>query len=781
MNISKNLTAAFLVLLLSFYGVPANGADAGGAEDAADKIPVVNGPEIWKDPSQPIEARVRDLVSRMTLREKASEVCCEPVAIPRLGVPCYSYRNECLHGVATGIATVFPEPIGMAATWDTPLIHQEGDVISTEARAIHNNYVLEHHQQAQHRFGLTFYSPNLNLVRDPRWGRDQETYGEDPFLISEMGVAYITGLQGDNPKYIKIIACAKHYAVHSGPEPLRHTMDMRPSQRDLYETYLPAFEAAVREAHVGSVMGAYSALYGIPDCASPFLLTDVLRKQWGFDGFVISDGGAIWDIWAQHKYVKTPEAAAAAAVKAGCDMSSGNMAPTREILKRTTDWSPDAMGWVRGGAAFDALPKAVEEGLISEKQIDVAAERALTARFRVGLFDPPAMDPWSKLTIADDNTPEHRALAEKVAEESIVLLKNDGLLPLNREKIKRIAVIGPNADSVRMLLGNYHGVATNPVTILKGIRDLAGTGIDVVYAKGCPLALRRNGANKPTAQMLSDAIAAAKSADVVIYVGGIDSTLESEEARILRNPFDGFNRGDRTRIELPAVQEEMLKSLEATGKPVVFINCSGTAMAIPWAAKHLPAIIQAWYPGEEGGTAVARVLFGQVNPAGRLPVTFYESTKDLPPFEDYSMANRTYRYYTGKPLYAFGYGLSYTKFKYSDMKVGDSSYSPTGTVRLSFTVKNTGKRTGDEVAQVYFRQVHSPIPQPRLALCGFTRVHLAPGKSIRVSVDVPSSRLHYWDTEQKQYVVAPGKYELMVGAASDDIRLHSKFSINNPG
>jgi beta-glucosidase len=770
---------AYHILRVSAFAlissVSMHAADLPGAADtnAPAAMPAVAGPEIWKDPSQPLEARVRDLVSRMTLEEKASQILANPPAIPRLGIPAYSHRNECLHGVSgAGIATVFPQAIGMAATWDTPLIHEEADVIATEGRAKHNDYVATHEGNTGEHFGLNFYSPNINIVRDPRWGRGQETYGEDPFLTAQFGVAFIRGLQGDDPKYIKVLACAKHYAVHSGPESERHRFDAKPPERDLYETYLPAFEAAVREAQVGSAMGAYSSLYGQPCCADPFLLTDLLRRHWGFDGVVFSDGGAIGDIWAEHKYVATPEEAAAAAVKAGCDVSSGGMTPPR----RATGAGHENAG-IKGGNAFSVLPAAVAQGLVSEDAVNTAVSRELAMRFRLGMFDPPSMVPWSKIGIDQNDTPEHRALALKVAQESIVLLKNNGLLPLNRAKIKRIAVIGPNANSVDMLHGNYKGTASHPVTILDGIKQIAGASIGVTYVRGCPLALRNNGSNQPTPQMTAQALAAAKSADVVIYVGGLDSTLEKEEGREIS---PGFDRGDRTRIELPPVQEDLVKALQGTGKPVIFVNCSGSAMAMPWEAKHLPVIVQAWYPGEAGGIAVGKVLFGDVNPAGRLPITFYQSTADLPPFKDYSMSNRTYRYFTGRPLFSFGYGLSYTRFHYSRAKLAAAIISADRTLKVSFTVKNNGKRDGDEVAQVYFRHLNSSVPQPKLALCGFTRIHLAKGESATVSMDIPAERFRFWDTTKKEYVVEPGKYELLVGGASDDIRLRVPVKIATP-
>jgi beta-glucosidase len=776
MNTLRVLKTFGVALLLSAPLVSMLAADSTNAGDSAMTNLAATDAQTWKDPAQPTAARVRDLVSRLTLAEKASQILANPPAIPRLGIPAYSHRNECLHGVGdAGIATVFPQAIGMAATWDAPLIHEEADVISTEARAKHNDYAARHEGNTAEHFGLNFYSPNINIFRDPRWGRGQETYGEDPFLTAEFGVAFIRGLQGNDPKYFKVTACAKHYAVHSGPEAQRHVFDMRPSERDLYETYLPAFQAAVREAHVGSVMGAYSSFEGVPDCANPFLLTELLRKRWGFDGVVFSDGGAIGDIWAEHKYVAGPDEAAAAAVKAGCDVSSGGMGGPQAARRALPPGHANA--GIKGGAAFSVLPEAVTKGLVSEADVDTAVTREFMMRFKLGMFDPPEMVPWSKIGIEQNDTPEHRALALKVAEESIVLLKNDGLLPLTRARIKRIAVIGPNADAAMMQNGNYRGTPSHSVTILEGIKEIAGQDIEVVAAPGCPLALRNDKSNQPGAAMTAQAVAAAKSADVVIYVGGLSANLEKEQGTV---DFEGFNEGDRTRIELPAVQEDLIKALQATGRPVIFVNCSGSAVAMPWEAKHLPAIIQAWYPGEEGGRAVAEVLFGNMNPAGRLPITFYRATKELPAFDDYSMNNRTYRYFNGKPLFAFGHGLSYTRFKYGGGKLEAEDFRAADTVKLSFVLMNAGKCDGDEVAQVYFRELNSGLPQSKPALCGFTRVHLAKGKSTAVAMDIPAERFRHWDIIKKQYVVDPGRYELLIGGASDDIRLRIRLKIGEP-
>ena len=718
-------------------------ADLLNADSNALQPPVVAGPETWKDASQPVEPRVNDLVRRLSLAEKIQQMRNDAPAIPRLGIPAYNYWSECLHGVGrAGIATVFPQAIGLAAMWNPALLQQIADVIATEARAKHNDYARSHDGDSARYFGLTFWTPNINIFRDPRWGRGQETYGEDPFLTATLGTAFIHGLQGNDPKYVKAVACAKHFAVHSGPEPARHSFNAVPPERDLYETYLPHFEAVVREGHVGAVMGAYNRVDDEPACSNPFLLTELLRKQWGFDGHVVSDCGAIYDIYANHKTVDTSEEAAARAVKAGCDLCCGS--------------------------DYNSLARAVQLGLVSEREIDAAVGRLFTARFRLGLFDPAEAVAFAQIPITENDTPEHQMLALKAARESIVVLKNDRLLPLDRAKITRIAVIGTNATSVAMLLGNYNGTPSNPIAILDGIRSVAGDKIEVISAPGCPLAVHTDEPNKPSPEMLAEAVAAARSADVVVYVGGISPQLEGEEMQV---NYDGFSGGDRTRIELPIVQIDLLKALRKTGKPIVFVNCSGSAVAMPWAAKRLPAIVQAWYPGQAGGRAVAEVLFGDINPAGRLPVTFYRATEDLPAFEDYSMANRTYRYFNGTPLFAFGHGLSFTRFKYHAAKLKTERVAANGTLRLTFHVTNTGSRDGDEVTQVYFRHVKSAVAQPKFGLCGFSRVHIGRGQSTQIAMQIPVERFRFWDTTRKQYVVEPGRYELLIGGASDDIRL----------
>ena len=708
----------------------------------AERVPAVNEDPIWRDPSYPLKDRIDDLISRMSLAEKVAQIQNDAPAIPRLGLNAYNYWNEALHGVANnGIATVFPEPVGMASTWNPELLRKEGTIIGIEGRAKYNEYANKNNGDSKWWTGLTYWTPNVNIFRDPRWGRGQETYGEDPYLVGEIAVQFIKGIQGDDPRYMLAMACAKHYAVHNGPERDRHRFNVEPSERDLYEMYLPQFERTVRDAQVAGVMSAYNALYGVPCSASTFLLDDLLRNQWGFEGYVVSDCSAINDIWNKraHGYLDTPEDAAAAAVKAGCDLCCGG--------------------------DYNALVKGVQIGLISGNQINRALYYTLWTRFKLGLFDPKDSVPYNKYTIADNDKPEHGQVALEIARQSMVLLKNDGILPLDISKNKKIAVIGPNSDSKSMLEGNYHGSASHPVSILNGIKQIVGNKAEIFYAMGSPITTKPGSAawsrqdnetNRPIAELRDEAIEIANNSDIVIYVGGITPAQEGE----------GF---DRESIELPDVQSKLIKAIYATGKPVVMVNCSGSAMALTWESENLPAILQAWYPGQEGGRAVAEVLFGLVNPSGHLPITFYAATSDLPDFRDYSFKNRTYRYFEGEPLYAFGHGLSYTDFQYSKATLASKKITTDGTIKVMFTMKNSGKLSGDDVVQIYYRHVNSNVPQPQKALCGFARVSLKAEESKQVAVEVPVSNLRYWDTVSKQYIVEPGKYEILIGKASDNI------------
>jgi beta-glucosidase len=677
------------------------------------------------DPRRPAAERAADLVRRLTIDEKIGQVMTSAPAIPRLGVPAYDWWSEALHGVArAGRATVFPQAIALAATFDAPLVREVATAISDEARAKFN---LAQARGARDRYhGLTFFSPNINIFRDPRWGRGQETYGEDPLLTARMGVAFIEGMQGDDARFLKTVATAKHFAVHSGPEADRHSFDARPSEHDLADTYLPQFEAAVREAHVGSVMAAYNRVDGAPSTASARLLDETLRKAWGFAGYVVGDCGAVDDIFASHHSAPSPEAAAAMALRAGTDLDCGR--------------------------AYAALGPALTRGLVTKADLDRALVRLFTARFRLGLFDPGSATAWSALGEAAIDSPAHRQLARLAAARAVVLLENrNGALPLGRSA-KRIAVVGPTADDEEVLLANYHGTPSHAVTLLDGIRAAArARGATVRYARGATLA----GSGGSSAQ-LREAVTAARRSDVVVAVLGLDPRLEGEENDSALNPA-----GDRRALGLPASQEKLLEALVATGKPVVVVLTGGSALAVPFAAAHAAALLDAWYPGEEGGNAVADVLFGDVNPAGRLPITFYRSVADLPPFADYAMRGRTYRYLTQPPLYRFGDGLSYTTFGYANLRVAPDLKT------ISVDVENRGARAGDEVLEVYLIPRDPPAYAPHLWLAAFARLPLAAGERRTVSLTVPPEALTLVD-EHGQRRPLTGTVDVAVGGAQPD-------------
>jgi beta-glucosidase len=842
----------------------------------------------YLDPSLPIEKRVDDLVSRMTLDEKVRQMQHTAPAIPRLGVPSYDWWSEALHGVArSGYATVFPQAIGMAATWDFNMVHLEGETVATEGRAKYN----QAQREGNHLifFGLDFWSPNINIFRDPRWGRGQETLGEDPFLTARLGVAFVRGLQGNDPKYFKVIATPKHYAVHSGPEPERHRFNVQPSPHDLEDTYLPAFRATIVEGKADSIMCAYNAVDGVPACASKFLLQDTLRGAWKFNGYVTSDCGAVGNISGGHKFAPDLEHASALAVQAGTDTTCGD--------------------------EYVTLVQAVHDGLIKESEIDTSLKRLFTARLRLGMFDPPGTVAFNQIPYSEDNSPQHRQLALRAARESMVLLKNqDGILPL-KSNVKTIAVIGPNAESLDALEGNYNGEPSHPVFPLDGVRKEFAGKMKVVYSQGSPYvtelplpvprtvfhpaegasteglkgeyfantnfsgkpvltrvdpeiqfdwnaappvpgvpkkafgvrwtgtftppgagdftfnipgqewqpdggweayhifldgksvldttvpahktwteAEQKNlqtsfqvhfedtqphafrleythdaptfGAGallnwKPPAEVLrNEAVQAAQQADVVLAVVGLSPDLEGEEMGI---HVPGFSGGDRTDIGLPEPQQQLLEAVAATGKPLVVVLMSGSAVAANWAQEHAAAVIEAWYPGEDGGTAIAETLAGTNNPGGRLPVTFYASLDQLPPFEDYSMQNRTYRYFQGKPLYGFGYGLSYSTFEYSNLKLSSAQLKAGAPLTAQVDVRNTSKIAGDEVAELYLEFPSLP-GAPARALRAFTRVHLAPGESRHVSFTLRPRDLSMVN-EQGEHVVAPGDYNVFVGGA----------------
>ncbi|HTU36290.1 MAG TPA: glycoside hydrolase family 3 C-terminal domain-containing protein [Candidatus Acidoferrum sp.] len=685
----------------------------------------------WKNPSLPIAQRVNDLISRMTVEEKISQLTHVAAGIPRLGVPAYNWWNEGLHGVGrAGYATVFPQAIGMAATFDEPLMHEAATVISTEFRAkYYANLKPDGSSDWYH--GLTVWSPNINIFRDPRWGRGQETYGEDPYLTSRMAVAFITGLQGDNPKYLKVLATAKHFDAYSGPEPARHSMDVKASPHDLEDTYFPAFRASVRGANVGSIMCSYNAVDGAPACANEMLLQKHLRRDWGFQGYVVSDCGAVQDVWDGHHYAKSMLAAQADSFKAGTDLVCA--------------WPEQQITFNR-----DTLLRAVKQGLLSEKDVDNSLRLLFTTRIKLGMFDPPAMVPYSRIKPSENDTEAHRELALKAARESIVLLKNENhFLPL-KDSYKTTAVIGPDADSLDAIEGNYNGTPSKPVTVLDGIRKRFSQS-KIVYSEGTGLV----GAAKAGTP---DPVTAARDADLVVLVMGLSPRIEGEEMKF---KADGFLRGDRTKIDLPEPQEDLVKKIAALGKPTVLVLMNGGGLAVNWSEQHLPAILEAWYPGEEGGAAVAEALAGDFSPAGRLPVTFYTGIAQLPPFDDYSMANRTYRYFKGEPLFPFGYGLSYTSFAYKNATVSNSSIAAQGTEKVAVNVSNTGAMAGDEVVELYL--THPGVPgAPLRALVGFQRVHLAAGESKTVSFTLRERALSTVDPNGTRRIT-PGKVEVWIG------------------
>lgn len=684
----------------------------------------------FQDTNLSEEARIDDLLSRLTVEEKILQMIYDADSVERLGIPEYNWWNECLHGVGrAGLATAFPQAIGMAATWNEVLIHRVAEAISDEARAKHHDFARQDKRGIYQ--GLTFWTPNINIFRDPRWGRGQETYGEDPYLTSRLGVAFVKGLQGDDPRYLKLVATPKHFAVHSGPEADRHRFDARASWRDMRLTYLPAFQATVQEGGAFSVMGAYNRTNGEACCASPTLLQKVLREEWGFEGYVVSDCGAIDDIYAHHRLVDTPEEAAALAVKNGCDLNCGK--------------------------TYRSLVEAVEQGLITEAELDIALRRLFKARLRLGMFDPQEQVPYSSIPLEVVDCPEHRQLALETARQSMVLLKNEGVLPL-RKDLKRVAVIGPNADQELVMLGNYYGTPAFITSVLEGIKKKVSPGTQVTYVRGCSILAEDRGG-------FAAAVALAKEADVAVVVLGLSQLVEGEEGQEEGNQPGEHSLGDRTRIALPGVQEDLLKEIHATGTPVVLVLLNGSAIAVNWAQAHIPAILEGWYGGQAGGDAVADVLFGETNPGGRLPVTFYQSEEQLPPFTDYGMEGKTYRYFRQPVLYPFGYGLSYTSFSYSQLQVRPTRARPHEQVMIDVTVKNTGNRDGDEVVQLYLQDMEASQPVPITSLMGFQRVHIPAGEEVRVRFTVGTNGLFIVD-ENDQSRLEAGKFCLWVGGCS---------------
>lgn len=721
----------------------------------------------FNDPKLPVDQRIEDLLGRLTLEEKVGMMMNGSAGVERLGIPDYNWWNEALHGVArAGIATVFPQAIGMAATFDPEEHLRTFTVISDEARAKYNQAIREG-QHKQH-YGLSFWTPNINIFRDPRWGRGQETYGEDPYLTSVMGKAAVFGLQGDDDTYFKSHACAKHFAVHSGPESLRHSFDVTVSSRDLWETYLPAFEALVTEANVQEVMGAYNRYAGKPCCSSDLLLMDILRKRWNFQGMVVSDCGAITDFFAKgaHQTHKDAASASADAARTGTD--------------------------VECGSNYSTLIEAVRNGYITEDEIDVNMRRIIKGWIDLGILDHKDSTPWADLPYSIVASEVHARQALTVARKSMVLLKNDDVLPLNKDKIRKIAVLGPNATDSTMMLGNYNGDPTHVVTILDGIRA-AFPDAEVTYERGCDLVegfisvpkaprtgmdmaelarqmgLKAIPSENYTDEALKNLAERAAQADVIIFAGGISPAVEGEE---LKTTVDGFAGGDRERIELPEVQGKVLNALHKTGKPVVFVLCTGSAIALEQNEKDYDALICAWYGGQEGGTAVADVISGSYNPSGRLPLTFYRSTDQLPDFLDYSMDDRTYRYMNESPLYYFGYGLSYTTFGYGNAKLSSGKIRNGKSVTVSVKVTNTGDLAGHESVQVYVKRLNDENA-PVKALKGLKMIYLNPGESKTVKIELPASSFEYYDGYADDLTVKSGDYRIMVGSSSRDEDLTS--------
>jgi len=697
----------------------------------------------FNNSSLPLEVRVNDLIERMTLEEKTSQMLNDAPAIKRLNITAYNWWNECLHGVGrSGFnVTVFPQAIGLAATFDEEALKKMGGITSDEARAIYNESNRSGKGGAQYR-GLTFWTPNINIFRDPRWGRGQETYGEDPYLTARMGTAIVKGLQGNDPNYLKVSACAKHFAVHSGPEPGRNMFNVAVDPYDFWDTYLPAFRSLIVDAKVSGVMCAYNRFQGQPCCGNDLLMNNILRNQWNFKGYVTSDCGAIEDFYNNHKTHANAADAAADAVLHGTDLECG--------------------------AAYHALMEAIKNKSITEKDINISLKRLFTIRFRLGMFDAEKNGPFDNIPISNLESKEHQLHALKMARESMVLLKNSkSILPL-ANKFKRILVIGPNADNEETLLGNYNGRPSNTITPLAGLKSTQN--IEIVYKKGTDFIT-----SKP--DQVQDALSAVKSADLVIFVGGISPRLEGESGDAGNDNPDGFYGGDRTNISLPKVQTELMKQIKIMGVPLVFVCMSGSAVGFEWEAENADAIIQAWYGGQSAGTAIADILMGDYNPSGRLPVTFYKNTNDLPAMEDYSMSNRTYRYYKGDVLYPFGFGLSYTKFNYSWKNKPLKTYSQNDTIQFLVQVSNKGKLAGDEIVQAYI-QYPNGDKLPFKELCQFNRLNIEQGTNQLVNMDIPVNSLLKWSDEMAGMKLYSGEYNLMIGSHSSDQKLCAKFKIN---
>ena len=679
------------------------------------------------------QRKAKALVAKMDLMEKASQLKYDAAPIQRLGVPAYNWWNEALHGVArAGLATVFPQAIAMAAMFDDKKMEKIADVIATEGRAKYNAYSA--HNDRDIYKGLTFWSPNVNIFRDPRWGRGHETYGEDPYLTSRLGVSFVNGLQGDG-EVMKAAACAKHFAVHSGPEDLRHEFDAQATPKDMEETYLPAFEALVKEADVESVMGAYNRTNGEPCCGSPTLIQKTLREKWGFEGHYVSDCWAIRDFHEHHGVTSNARESAAMALKAGCDVNCGN--------------------------TYLHIMAAYQEGLVTEEEITQACERLMTTRYLLGLFDGSEYDniPYNVVECR-----EHRDLAVETARNSAVLLKNDGILPLDKTKVKTIGVIGPNANSRVPLYGNYYGTASRYVTILEGIQDYVGDDVRVLYSEGCHLYRDRVEALAWEQDRLSEAVITAENSDVVVLVVGLDETLEGEEM----DEGNHVGSGDKKDLQLPKPQRELMERVMEVGKPVIVVLMAGSAIDLCYADEHAQAILQAWYPGAEGGKAIAQLLFGEYAPSGKLPITFYRNLDGMPEFTDYTMKGRTYRYMEGEALYPFGFGLTYGKAVVTDARILNS-VDASSDIQVEAVIKNTGDRKVTEVLQIYIKDEESVYAVKNYSLFGFQRVELEPGQEIRVQMTVANKAMTAV-TEEGERIIDSKKFTLFVGFSQPDTR-----------
>lgn len=689
--------------------------------------------EKYKDESLSFEERAADLASRMTLEEKVYQTLHGAAAIERLDVKAYNYWNEALHGVArAGVATVFPQAIGLAATFDEDFLEKIAEVISDEGRAKFN--VQQKYGDYDIYKGLTFWSPNVNIFRDPRWGRGHETFGEDPYLTSRLGVRFIEGMQGKDDKYMKVAACAKHFAVHSGPEDLRHSFNAVSSEQDLRETYLPAFKACVKEADVEVVMGAYNRTNGEPCCGSKRLLEDILRGEWEFKGHVTSDCWAIKDFHEFHMVTADAVESVALAMNRGCDLNCGNI--------------------------YGNLLKAVEKGLVKEETIERAVTRLLTTRMKLGLFDEPDKVPYNTINYDVVDCKEHQEINEEAARKSVVLLKNENhILPLKKDSIRTIGVIGPNADNRKALVGNYEGTSSEYITVLEGIRRYVGDDVRVMFSEGCHLCKDRTQVLAEANDRMSEVRAVADMSDVIIACMGLDASLEGEEG----DEGNEFASGDKPNLDLPGLQEEVLKELVATGKPVILVLLSGSALAVNFADENIPAILQGWYPGARGGKAIAEILFGEYAPEGKLPVTFYRTTEELPEFTDYSMKNRTYRYMKNEALYPFGFGLSYTDIVSENAKLSEEN----GTYKVTATLKNTGDMEGAQTLQVYVKACREDAPNWQLK--ALKKVSLPAGASEDVTLTLTEADFGLYNEEGVK-VRNAGDYEVYVGTSQPDTR-----------